>query len=67
MTTTVLEAKTESTAAYDVADVEYLRHGDKPLLARIYKPRGAACVLFAAGHGDGSADLSELGPTRLDH
>jgi acetyl esterase/lipase len=23
-----------------VEDVEYLRHGDKPLLARIYKPRG---------------------------
>src|SRR5690349_16259731 len=25
----------------DVADVEYIRHGDKPLLARVYKPRGA--------------------------
>jgi len=24
----------------DIEDVEYLRHGDKPLLARIYKPRG---------------------------
>lgn len=24
----------------DVEDVEYLRHGDKPLLARIYKPHG---------------------------
>jgi acetyl esterase len=24
----------------DVEDVEYLRHGTKPLLARIYKPRG---------------------------
>lgn len=24
----------------DVEDVEYIRHGDKPLLARIYKPRG---------------------------
>jgi len=24
----------------DVSDVEYLRHGDQPLLARIYKPRG---------------------------
>jgi acetyl esterase/lipase len=23
-----------------IEDVEYLRHGDKPLLARIYKPRG---------------------------
>jgi acetyl esterase len=24
----------------DIEDVEYLRHGDKPFLARIYKPRG---------------------------
>src|SRR6476646_1465922 len=38
MTTAVLEAKT---AEFDVDEVEYLRHGDKPLLARIYKPRGA--------------------------
>ena len=38
MTTAVLEAKTTE---FDVEDVEYLRHGDKPLLARIFKPRGA--------------------------
>ena len=38
MSTAVLEAKT---ADYDVEEIEYLRHGDKPLLARIYKPRGA--------------------------
>ncbi len=38
MNTAVLDAKT---TAFDVADVEYLRHGDKPLLARIYTPRGA--------------------------
>ena len=25
----------------DVEDVEYLRHGSKPLLARLFKPRGA--------------------------
>ena len=37
MTTAVLDAKSQ---AYDVEDVEYLRHGDKPLLARIYTPRG---------------------------
>jgi acetyl esterase len=35
--TTVLEPKS---AAFDVEDVEYLRHGDKPLLARIFKPCG---------------------------
>ncbi|MDP1752489.1 MAG: hypothetical protein Q8L22_23815 [Reyranella sp.] len=39
MTTAILEART---AQFDVADVEYLRHGDKPLLVRAYKPRGAA-------------------------
>jgi acetyl esterase len=38
MATAVLEAKT---AEFDVEDVEYLRHGDKPLLARVFKPRGA--------------------------
>jgi len=36
MTTNVL-----SSYEVDVEDVEYLRHGDKPLLARLYKPRGA--------------------------
>src|SRR6185295_42801 len=25
----------------DVEDIEYLRHGDKPLLARLFKPKGA--------------------------
>ena len=24
----------------DIEDVEYIRHGAKPLLARVYKPRG---------------------------
>jgi acetyl esterase len=38
MTTATLEAKTATD--YDVSDVEYLRHGDKPLLARVFKPRG---------------------------
>jgi acetyl esterase/lipase len=38
MTTAILEAKTTE---FDVDDVEYLRHGDKPLLARVFKPRGA--------------------------
>lgn len=38
MTTAILEAKTTE---FDVDDVEYLRHRDKPLLARVFKPRGA--------------------------
>jgi len=37
MTTAALE---NSTTRFDVEDVEYLRHGDKPLLARVFKPRG---------------------------
>jgi len=37
MTTAILDAKSQD---FDVEDVEYLRHGDKPLLARIYTPRG---------------------------
>ena len=30
----------ETTYEIDVEDVEYLRHGERPLLARMYKPRG---------------------------
>ena len=37
MTTATLEPKTTE---FDVSDVEYLRHGTKPLLARVFKPRG---------------------------
>ncbi|MGC1281282.1 MAG: hypothetical protein WA893_24165, partial [Xanthobacteraceae bacterium] len=37
MTTAVLDTKA---ADYDVQDVEYLRHGDQPLLARVHSPRG---------------------------
>ena len=31
----------QTTYEIDVADVEYLRHGDTPLLARLFKPRGS--------------------------
>jgi len=37
MTTATLEAKTTD---FDMQDIEYLRHGDKPLLARVFRPRG---------------------------
>jgi acetyl esterase/lipase len=37
MTTAILEAKEQD---FGVEDVEYLRHGDKPLLARVHKPSG---------------------------
>ena len=32
---------TQTTHDIDVADVEYLRHGDSRLLARLFKPRGS--------------------------
>src|ERR671936_2614757 len=32
---------TRTTYDVDIADVEYLRHGDKPLMARLFKPRGS--------------------------
>lgn len=32
---------TRTTYDIDVKDVEYLRHGDKPPLARLYTPRGS--------------------------
>jgi acetyl esterase len=39
MSTATLEDT--KTTAFDATDVEYLRHGQKPLLARVFKPRGA--------------------------
>jgi acetyl esterase/lipase len=40
--TATLDAKTVDAKpqAFDVEDIEYLRHGDKPLLARVHRPRG---------------------------
>jgi len=35
--TATLDAKTQD---FEVEDIEYLRHGDKPLLARVYTPKG---------------------------
>ena len=31
---------TVNTRQFDIEDVEYLRHGDQPLLAQLYRPRG---------------------------
>src|SRR5213594_877982 len=36
-----MAAGTQTAYDIDIADVEYLRHGDKPLLARLFKPRGS--------------------------
>src|SRR5262245_20466283 len=39
---TPMDAKTAEarTHEFDAEDVEYLRHGDKPLLATVFRPRG---------------------------
>ncbi len=36
-----MTTNTPKTFAIDVEDVEYVRHGDTPLLARLFKPRGS--------------------------
>jgi acetyl esterase len=64
MTTAVLEAKTTE---FDVDDVEYLRHGDKPLLARVFKPRGAGPFpLMVECHG-GAWCMSDRTTEKLRH
>ena len=64
MTTTILDAKTHE---FDVEDVEYLRHGDKPLLARVFKPRGdEPFPALVECHG-GAWCLSDRTTERLRH
>ena len=41
MTTAILDVKTHE---FDVEDLAYLRRGDKPLLARVFRPRGEGLV-----------------------
>jgi len=68
MTTAVLEAKTaQSTADYDVTEVEYLRHGDKPLLATIYKPKGAGPYPAMVECHGGAWCLSDRFTEKLRH
>ncbi len=36
-----MTTKTQTTYEVQIEDVEYLRHGDKPFLARLFKPQGS--------------------------
>ena len=59
-----MDAKTADarTHEFDVKDFEYLRHGDKPLLMRVYTPRGAGpfpAVLDLHGGAWCNGDLNE--------
>jgi len=64
MTTTILEAKITE---FDVNDVEYLRHGDKPLLARVFKPRGEGPFPALVECHGGAWCLSDRTTERLRH
>jgi len=65
MTTAILESKT--TYDFDVDDVEYLRHGDKPLLARVFKPRGEGPFPALVECHGGAWCLSDRTTERLRH
>ena len=64
MSTAVLESRTHE---FDVADVEYLRHGDKPLLARIFTPRGEGPYPALVECHGGAWCLSDRTTERLRH
>jgi acetyl esterase/lipase len=64
MTSAILEAKTTE---FDVDDVEYLRHQDKPLLARVFKPRGAGPFPALVECHGGAWCLSDRTTERLRH
>ena len=64
MTTAILDARTHE---FDVEDVEYLRHGDKPLLARVFKPRGEGPFPALVECHGGAWCLSDRTTERLRH
>ena len=62
MTTSVL-----STYEIDIKDIEYLRHGNKPLLARLYQPRGTGPFpLIVDLHGGAWCRGDRLNDTALN-
>jgi acetyl esterase len=63
MTTAILETETE----FDVRDVEYLRHGDAPLLARVFTPRGEGPFPALVECHGGAWCLSDRTTERLRH
>jgi acetyl esterase len=64
MTTAILESRTHE---FDVEDVEYLRHGDKPLLARVFMPRGTGPFPALVECHGGAWCLSDRTTERLRH
>ena len=69
MATAILDAKglDAKPHQFDVEDVEYLRHGDKPQLARVFRPRGdGPFPALVEVHG-GAWCLSDRTTERLRH
>jgi acetyl esterase len=64
MTTAVVDAKADE---FDVEDLEYFRHGDKPLLARVFKPRGEGPYAALVECHGGAWCLSDRTTERLRH
>ncbi len=60
------ETTKPKTYEIDVTDVEYLRHGDKPLLARIFRPKGPGPFpVMADLHGGAWCNQDRTGDTVL--
>jgi acetyl esterase/lipase len=55
------------TKAYDVDDIEYLRHGDEPLLARVFRPRGEGPFPALVECHGGAWCLSDRSTEHLRH
>src|SRR5262245_44397768 len=64
MTTAGLEPRNHQ---FDVEDIEYLRHGDKPLLARVFRPRGEGPFPALVECHGGAWCLSDRTTERLRH
>jgi acetyl esterase/lipase len=69
MTTATLDAGLSATKTheFDVEDVEYLRHGDKPLLARVFRPRGEGPFPALVECHGGAWCMSDRTTERLRH
>lgn len=67
MTTATLDALGSKTHEFDVEDVEYLRHGDKPLIARVFKPRGEGPFPALVECHGGAWCLSDRTTEKLRH
>jgi acetyl esterase/lipase len=64
MTTATLDVRAHE---FDVDEIEYLRHGDKPLLARVFRPRGEGPFPALVECHGGAWCASDRNTERLRH